>query len=131
MGHKNMVFQGRGILVTGSITLKCGTCQEYAFFQDRWSPETGFTVYDSYCLEMSGVARKVLFLSGNIWPLLLYMYIFPDWERSVQETFGFGYWEFLTFSEILPTPHTWTCILKFKVRSFIWINGKGIQMKHY
>ncbi len=38
IGHKNVVSQDRWPLVTGSITLKCGTfCQEYLVFKDRWS----------------------------------------------------------------------------------------------
>ncbi len=37
-GHKNMISQDRWSLVTGSVTLKCGTfCQEYVVLQDRWS----------------------------------------------------------------------------------------------
>ncbi len=33
----NMISQGRWSLVTGSVTLKCRTYQEYLVFQDRWS----------------------------------------------------------------------------------------------
>ncbi len=38
IGHRNMVFQDRQSLVTGSVTLKYGTfCQEYVVLQDRCS----------------------------------------------------------------------------------------------
>ncbi len=36
--HKNVVSEDRWSVMTGSITLKCGTfCQEYLVFQDGWS----------------------------------------------------------------------------------------------
>ncbi len=32
-----MVSQDRWSLVTGSVTIKCRTCQENMVFQDKWS----------------------------------------------------------------------------------------------
>ncbi len=37
IGHKNVVCQDRWSLVTGSVILKCRSCQKCVVFQDRWS----------------------------------------------------------------------------------------------
>ena len=37
IGHKNVVCQDRWSLVTGSVILKCGSCQKCVVCQDRWS----------------------------------------------------------------------------------------------
>ena len=44
IGHKNVVCQDRWSLVTGSVLLKCRSCQKRVVCQDRWSLMTGFTV---------------------------------------------------------------------------------------
>ncbi len=50
IGHKKW-SQDRWSLVTGSITLKCGTfCQEYLLFQDRWSFKAVVSQDRFYCI---------------------------------------------------------------------------------
>ncbi len=50
IGHKDMVSQGRWSLVTGSIALKSGTCQEYVVLQDRWSLVAGISQDRFHCI---------------------------------------------------------------------------------
>ena len=48
---KNVVSQDRWSLMTGSITLKCLTCQEYLIFQGKWSLVIVVSQYRFHCIQ--------------------------------------------------------------------------------
>ncbi len=59
-GHKSVVSQDRWSLVTGSIVLKCRSCQKCVVFQDRWSLMAMVSQNRFHCILMSPVTLSHL-----------------------------------------------------------------------
>ncbi len=68
-GHKNMVSQDRWSLVTGSVTLKCGTfCKGYVVLQDRLSLMVVVSQERFHCTEVLPFLLGTPFLSASLLP---------------------------------------------------------------